>query len=39
MPRSPRAAHKAPVMQAIIGEDGKTLALDQELNYLLSVSM
>ena len=31
MPRSPRAAHKEPVMQAIIGEDGKTLALDQEL--------
>ena len=31
MPRSPRAAHKAPVLQAIIGEDGKTLALDQVL--------
>ena len=31
MPRSPRAAHKVPVMQAIIGEDGKTLALDQVL--------
>ena len=31
MLRSPRAAHKAPVMQAIIGEDEKTFALDQEL--------
>ena len=31
MPRSSRVANKAPVMQAIIGEDGKTLALDQEL--------
>ena len=31
MPRSPRVAHKSPVMQARIGEDGKTLALDQEL--------
>ena len=31
IPRSPRLAHKAPVMQARIGEDGQTLALDQEL--------
>ena len=31
MPRSSRVAHKVPVMQAIIGDDGKTLALDQEL--------
>ena len=26
MPRSPRVAHNAPVMQARIGEDEKTLA-------------
>ena len=31
MPRSSRVANKAPVMQAIIGENGKTFALDQEL--------
>ena len=34
MPRSPRLAHKAPVisvMQGRIGEDEKTLALDQEV--------
>ena len=31
VPSSPRVAHKVPVMQARIGEDGKTLALDQEL--------
>ena len=31
MPRSSRVTHKAPIKQARIGEDGKTLALDQEL--------
>ena len=31
MPRSSRVAHKVPVMHARIGENGKTLARDQEL--------
>ena len=31
MPRSPRLSPKTPAMQARIGEDEKTFALDQEL--------